>query len=163
MDMPMSLASGSMLSYLHFTPGDVLWFEGWVPGRGSTLFGACVGLFLLGIAERWAAALVAGVKAATAAGSKKQENCCEPLLRDVLLMRGGTAAPFVLEHSWARFVLHVAQATFHVLFMLTVMTFQISFILSIVIGAGVGEMLYGRFTDAAHGMIEKDEAGEENR
>ncbi|KAG6812829.1 hypothetical protein H0H92_016098 [Tricholoma furcatifolium] len=61
MDMPMSLASGSMLTYLHFTPGDVLWFDGWVPGRGCTLFAACVGLFLLGLAERWATALRAGL------------------------------------------------------------------------------------------------------
>ncbi|KAG6851628.1 hypothetical protein C0991_007453 [Blastosporella zonata] len=164
MDMPMSLASGSMLSYLHFTPGDVLWFEGWVPGRGSTLFGACVGLFLLGVVERWAAALAAGAMAATLDGQRRKgakSNCCAPPLKDVLLMRGGTAAPFVLEHTWAKFILSGTQATFRVLFMFTIMTFQISFILSLAIGVGVGEMMYGRFTDAARAMIEREEVGEE--
>ncbi|KAG6917201.1 hypothetical protein DXG01_003405 [Tephrocybe rancida] len=163
MDMPMSLASGTMLSYLHFTPGDVLWFAGWVPARGRTLFGACVGLFLLGIAERWTAALSAGVGAAQGRDvgrtrKSKAENCCEtPKLRDIILMRGGTAAPFVLEHAWAQFVLHCAKATFNALFMLTAMTFQLSFILSLVIGVGVGEMMYGRFTDAARAVLEEEE------
>jgi len=62
MDMPMDLASGRMVSYLHFTPGDTLWFQGWVPGRSTTLFGACVGLFLLALLHRWVIALRAGLE-----------------------------------------------------------------------------------------------------
>ncbi|KAF5378456.1 hypothetical protein D9615_007066 [Tricholomella constricta] len=161
MDMPMTLAHGHMTAFLHFRPGDTLWFEGWVPGKGSSMFAACVGLFLLGIAERWTAALRAGVESAIrrevlgSAGRRKgREDTCiggkvHPLLRDLVLMRGGTVAPFIVGHAWARFILHGAQAMFTALFMLTVMTFQVGFILSLVAGAGVGEMMYGRFTDAA--------------
>jgi Ctr copper transporter family len=62
MDMPMNLASGRMIPYLHFTPGDVLWFQGWVPGRSTTLFGACVGLFVLALLHRWIVALRAALE-----------------------------------------------------------------------------------------------------
>jgi hypothetical protein len=62
MDMPMNLASGRMLPYLHFTPGDILWFEGWVPGRSTTLFGTCVGLFVLALLHRWVVALRAALE-----------------------------------------------------------------------------------------------------
>ena len=57
MDGSMSLASGNMIPYLHFTPGDVLWFQGWVPKSPGAMFGACLGLFLLAIVERWIAAI----------------------------------------------------------------------------------------------------------
>lgn len=68
MDMPMSLASGNMLAYLHVMPGDTLWFQGWVPGKNSTLFSACVGLFVLGLLERWVAALRAALEVAIEKG-----------------------------------------------------------------------------------------------
>ena len=57
MDGSMSLASGNMVPYLHFTSGDVLWFQGWVPKSPGAMFGACLGLFLLAIVERWIAAM----------------------------------------------------------------------------------------------------------
>ena len=53
MDGSMTLASGSMLPYLHFTPGDNLWFMGWVPQSAGAMAGACIGLFLLALVERW--------------------------------------------------------------------------------------------------------------
>ena len=62
MDMPMNLAQGNMLPYLHFTLGDILWLQGWVPGRSTTLFAACVGLFLLGLLYRWIVALRAALE-----------------------------------------------------------------------------------------------------
>ncbi|KAG5352084.1 hypothetical protein C0989_003948, partial [Termitomyces sp. Mn162] len=169
MDMPMSLAVGNMLSYLHFTPGDVLWFDGWVPSKGSTLFAACVGIFLLGIADRWFAGLRAGMELAVArdvkvikkkkaSREKKKTGKCEDCqsLIDVLLMRNGTAAPFVVDHAWARFIVHGAQATISIFSMLTIMTFQLSFIFSLAIGVGVGEMMYGRFIDAARSRFDHE-------
>jgi copper transporter 1 len=57
MNMMGSTAPGQMLGYLHFAPlGDILWFPGWVPTRAGPMAGACVGLFLLAIFERWLAA-----------------------------------------------------------------------------------------------------------
>lgn len=45
-----------MLPYLHFTLGDIVWFQGWVPQSAGAVFGVCVGLFLLAIVDRWVAA-----------------------------------------------------------------------------------------------------------
>ena len=45
-----------MLPYLHFTPGDMLWFLGWVPKSAGAMVGTCIGFFLLGLLERWIAA-----------------------------------------------------------------------------------------------------------
>lgn len=56
MDGAMSLASGSMIPYLHFTPGDILWFYGWVPSSKSAMVGTCIGLFLFALVDRWLAA-----------------------------------------------------------------------------------------------------------
>ena len=56
MDGAMSLASGSMIPYLHFTPGDILWFYGWVPTSKGAMVGTCIGLFLFALVDRWLAA-----------------------------------------------------------------------------------------------------------
>lgn len=53
MDGSMDLAEGQMLAYLHFTPGDNLWFLGWVPASTGAMIGTCIGLFLLGLVDRW--------------------------------------------------------------------------------------------------------------
>lgn len=51
-----ALASGNMLPYLHFTLGDTLWFQGWVPQSAGAMVGACIGLFLLAVIARWISA-----------------------------------------------------------------------------------------------------------
>lgn len=53
MDGAMELAVGQMLPYLHFTPGDNLWFLGWVPTSTGAMVGTCIGLFLLSVVDRW--------------------------------------------------------------------------------------------------------------
>lgn len=63
MDGAMSLASGSMIPYLHFTRGDTLWFLGWVPQSAGAMVGACIGLFMLALVERWVAACRAVMEA----------------------------------------------------------------------------------------------------
>ena len=64
MDGGMQLMVGNMLSYLHFTPGDTLWFQGWVPASSDTMVGACIGLFLLALVERWIASIRATMEIA---------------------------------------------------------------------------------------------------
>ena len=132
-----------MTAYLHLNPGDTLWIDGWVPGRSSTLWGACVALILLGIGHRWLAAARAGVERAI-----RDETCVCPvcnlcdlsrrprrfasvmsrdkdkgrelsLLEMTIFLRG--AAPFVLDHAWARGVLQMIHASLSFLFMLAVM------------------------------------------
>jgi hypothetical protein len=53
MDQGMAMNSGNMLMYLHFTIGDNLWFLGWAPNTAGAMVGACIGLFMLAMAERW--------------------------------------------------------------------------------------------------------------
>ena len=45
-----------MIPWLHFTPGDILWFYGWVPSSTGAMVGTCIGLFLLALVDRWIAA-----------------------------------------------------------------------------------------------------------
>ena len=52
MDGAMSLTSGKMLMWFHFTPGDNLWFQGWVPKSAGAMAGTCIGLFLLAVVDR---------------------------------------------------------------------------------------------------------------
>jgi len=46
-----------MVPYLHFTLGDAILFREWVPKYPGPFVGACIGVFLLGILDRWLAAL----------------------------------------------------------------------------------------------------------
>ena len=57
MDGAMSLTAPNMVPYLHFSPGDTIWFLGWVPMSAGAMVGACIGLFLLAVVERWLAAI----------------------------------------------------------------------------------------------------------
>ena len=54
--MTTHMGHGHMVPFFHFTPGDVLWFQDWVPLSPGGILGACIGLFLLGLIERWIAA-----------------------------------------------------------------------------------------------------------
>ncbi|PIL26368.1 transporter [Ganoderma sinense ZZ0214-1] len=155
MDGAMSLASGSMIPYLHFTPGDILWFYGWVPSSKGAMVGTCIGLFLLALVDRWIAAArsvmeVHWSKRAQMAQadrlnlSQKSSSTSWPgRIRDVATLR--TGLPFIPAHDVSRGIIHGAQALIHFAIMLVIMTFQASFIISIVVGLGVGEALFGRF------------------
>ncbi|ESK87360.1 copper transporter [Moniliophthora roreri MCA 2997] len=158
MDSPMQLESGNMLMYFHFTPGDILWFEGWVPKSNGAMVGACIGLFLLAVVDRWLAgcrgmmeahwrkrAQIAYTNKLNAAADLKK---AEPSLKNMILMR--TSSPFIPAHDIVRGIMQAGQAALGFALMLAVMTFQLAFLLSIVIGLGVGETLFGRFSVSAH-------------
>lgn len=53
MDMGGMVSGGMMTPWIHFTLGDALWFKAWVPQSKGALAGACIGLFLLAVVERW--------------------------------------------------------------------------------------------------------------
>ncbi|KAI0691595.1 CTR copper uptake transporter [Earliella scabrosa] len=153
MDGPMDLAAGSMTMWLHFTPGDVLLFYGWVPRSVGAMVGTCIGLFLLGIVDRWIAASRAVMEAHWAkrlnasTADKKPNALSLGRIRGAGLTRNGP--PFIAAHDIPRGILHGVQATLHFALMLIVMTFQVSFIIAIVVGLGVGEALFGRFAGHA--------------
>ncbi|KDQ23588.1 family copper transporter [Pleurotus ostreatus PC15] len=181
MDGPMNLASGSMIPYVHFTPGDVLLFLGWVPKSNGAMVGTCIGLFLLGILTRWFAAIRVGgekiwrgedaarlvdhkrdedldrvpsaesaeVSEAVSEVSKKpptskqmQHPLAVVLTSTVTALRSVKIVP---QHAYARGIMQVVQSALDFALMLIVMTYQASFIISIVLGLGVGETLFGRY------------------
>ncbi|KII83723.1 hypothetical protein PLICRDRAFT_119044 [Plicaturopsis crispa FD-325 SS-3] len=151
----MTMASGTMKPYLHFTPGDILWFDGWVPASTGAMVGTCIGLFLLAIIERWIGACRAvmevhwAARAEIAYSEKKSESVGLPQANGrTPLLRVRKAPPFIAAHDVARGVMQIAQSALGYAFMLTVMTFQLGFIMSLLVGLGVGEMLFGRFTSA---------------
>ncbi|KAF8549687.1 CTR copper uptake transporter [Imleria badia] len=158
MDVPMNLAVGNMLPYLHFTPGDTVWFPGWVPSSAGGMVGTCIGVFLLSILERW---LAACLELAEKHWAERASIVIIERSDDVTSLPGSPTPsssssipekskwrlpPFASEIDIARGVLFGAQTIIKVLLMLTVMTFQLAFILSIAIGSGVGETLFGRFS-----------------
>ncbi|KAJ7036130.1 CTR copper uptake transporter [Mycena alexandri] len=152
MDDGMTLANGTMMTVLHFTPlGDTLWFKGWVPQSAGAMAGVCIGLFLLAIVDRWIAAVRAMMTAhwrdAGTRTARKDADDNKQTKRRRL-----RAPPFVPAHDLLRGALHTLQTAFGFAFMLAVMTFQAAFIISITVGLGFGEMLFGRYAAAAaHG------------
>ncbi|KAI0944236.1 hypothetical protein AcW1_001992 [Taiwanofungus camphoratus] len=171
-DGAMPLAQGEMLSYLHFTPGDTLWFMGWVPASAGAMVGTCIGLFLLALVERWIAASRAVMeihwnKRAHIIQSNRLNGVHLPIItsesKSKTLPLPPTSAsqqgrlttrsfpPFILTHDVTRGILYLAKTAINFAFMLAVMTFQLGFIFAIVVGLGVGEMLFGRYAShAAH-------------
>ncbi|VDB84492.1 unnamed protein product [Peniophora sp. CBMAI 1063] len=66
----------------------------------------------------------------------------QPLLAS---RRARLIAPFIASHDLSRGALYALQALLAYALMLAVMTFQAAYIISIVAGLGLGEMLFGRF------------------
>ncbi|TCD60464.1 hypothetical protein EIP91_010040 [Steccherinum ochraceum] len=175
MDGAMSLTAGNMLTYFHFTPGDNLWFLGWVPSSTSAMVGACIGLFLLGVLDRWIAACrvvmemhwaksamilrsnrlnarglpVSGTEKLSSTSSLYVANSTSEQFVGALTMR--TVPPFIFWHDLTRGIMYLGHSALQFAFMLAIMTFQLGFIFALVVGLGVGEMLFGRYAShAAH-------------
>ncbi|KAG2124056.1 CTR copper uptake transporter [Suillus clintonianus] len=153
MDGGISLAVGNMLAYLHFTPGDNLWFLGWVPKSSGAMVGTCIALFMLALIERWIAACRAvmefhwGQQAIIIASDKLNTL---PTRTSRIGFTKRFTPPFIPAHDITRGVMFAVQALLGYLFMLAVMTYQLGFILSLVVGLGVGETFFGRFGSIAH-------------
>ncbi|KAJ7106545.1 Ctr copper transporter family-domain-containing protein [Mycena epipterygia] len=158
MDDGMTLASGTMLTNLHFSRGDTLWFEGWVPQSAGAMAGACIGLFILALVDRWVAAVRAMMElhwreAGERARRVQQRGSDADQAKGkkgMKLMRL-RAPPFIPAHDIMRGAMQTLQSILGFAFMLAVMTFQAAFIITIALGLGVGEMLFGRYAAAAHG------------
>jgi len=194
MDGAMDLASGTMKPYLHFTLGDILWFQGWSPQNAGAMVGACIGLFLLAIVERWIGAcrslmeahwrkksqmimtnklnaqrpsLGSRAQSSVSTSSNDKEKARASVEEEVEEFETGTARrpsdttkgarilirtvpPFIASHDIPRGVIYAGQVALEFAFMLAVMTYQVGFIMSIVIGLGVGETLFGRYNTQSH-------------
>ncbi|KAH9966359.1 CTR copper uptake transporter [Lactifluus volemus] len=163
MDQGMAMNMGNMIAYLHFTIGDNLWFLGWAPRSTGAMVGTCIGLFILAIAERWLA-MMRGVMEAhwntraqislannlntsfVASSPGECKNSSSQAAQPRRDSARGSTPPFVLTYDVPRGIIQAVLASINILFMLTVMTFQIGFIIAVVIGLGVGEALFGRYS-----------------
>ncbi|THH15443.1 hypothetical protein EW146_g5044 [Bondarzewia mesenterica] len=134
MDQGMSLSMGNMIMYLHFTPGDNLWFLGWVPSSAGTMVGTCIGLFMLALLDRWMAAMRAVMEIhwharaqielsnklnVQALPSTWESDKNRTSLHSLASRR--VALPFIPAHDIPRGIVHVAQSLLTFLFMLAVM------------------------------------------
>ncbi|KAJ7624356.1 CTR copper uptake transporter [Roridomyces roridus] len=156
MDDGMTLANGTMMPQLHFILGDTLWFQGWVPQSKGALAGACIGLFVLALVDRWLSAVRAMMEIHWRAAAARIQRAREVEDKDKKKKSGALkmrlqAPPFVLAHDAMRGVLHAVQTFFGFAFMLAVMTFQAAYIITLILGLGIGEMLFGRYAAGAAG------------
>ncbi|KAJ6534492.1 Ctr copper transporter [Mycena vulgaris] len=134
-----------MMTALHFTPlGDTLWFAGWAPQSGGALAGACIGLFVLALFDRW----VASCRKTLEAHWSLHVWQASANRKNHLQMQ---APPFIPAHDVPRGALYALQALLGFAVMLVIMTFQVAYIISVVAGFGVGEMLFGRYGGAVAG------------
>ncbi|KAF8529461.1 Ctr copper transporter [Gautieria morchelliformis] len=165
-----STVGGMMKPWLHFTMGDNLYFAGWVPLSSGTVVGACIGLFMLAIVERWVAAMRSLMQAYWAHSTpalfparakrlsdstdkkrlnEREDTDMESLQGDrapaIRLSHLHRAAPFIPAHDFARGAMFAGQAALSYALMLAVMTYNAGYIIAIVLGLGVGEVLFGRF------------------
>jgi len=154
--------SDSMEMFFHFAPIDHLLFKTWQPSSAGALGGACVGIFFFAILERFLAAwyrykeaqwriaagnaLVAVAQDCPCDDPKQSPSLTEEAASGNRVTTGprGLIAPFVLSRELARGGLMSFHSLISYVLMLIVMTFNAGFILSLVIGLGVGEFLVGR-------------------
>ncbi|EKM57468.1 uncharacterized protein PHACADRAFT_251128 [Phanerochaete carnosa HHB-10118-sp] len=156
-DSSMSMAMMSM--YLHFTPGDTVLFDTIAPSSGEAIFGACLIFFLISVFYCWLRAFRRGVEMrCTARARRLVLRRVDSEMSDdrASISKGGEpgemavdypAAPhnkFILSNELARGVLNGADTTLHYLLMLVAMTFNASYIISIIAGSVVGEVAFGR-------------------
>ncbi|KAI0296593.1 copper transporter [Russula brevipes] len=160
-----------MTPYFHFTGGDHLYFKSWHPSSHGAIAGASIALVVLAILERslyaargvmearWRRSALASNTYPPAENSvspwKKQEvreqsaqvvTGMTTVSRNV--RRSRTIPPFILSRDAVRGALYALQASLSYALMLAVMTFQAAYIISIVVGLGLGEVLFGRFASA---------------
>jgi len=164
---------------LHITPGDTILFHGWIPTKPGPIVGACIGLFLLAILERWLSALrrfmeFLWAERARALVSQRIINLDKPSpsleekgdsspvnsivgTRSTASQRAQIAGirpkfdkmpPFVATHDFTRGILVVFHSAIMFALMLVVMTFNGGLIISIILGLGAGEVLFGRLAFA---------------
>jgi len=159
MDQGMAMNEGNMIMYLHFKLGDNLWFQGWAPRTPGAMVGTCIAFLMLSIAERWLTAMHGVMEAhwrsraqvalfnkhnASVVATSPEERTGPS--SEAAQPRSDVALPLILAYDVPRGIMRLVLASINFLFMLTVMTFQLSFIFSIIIGLGIGEAFFGRYS-----------------
>jgi len=143
-----------MIPWLHFGDTDYLIFKAWQASSPAAVAGACIGLFLFCILERCLAAYRRTHELHWRTKTILMSSRVVPAGKDdTESFRGGpspTSAraqlvpPFTPSRDITRGVIQAIQSTFSYALMLTIMTFNGAYIISVILGLGVGEVLFGR-------------------
>ncbi|KAJ3842972.1 Ctr copper transporter [Lentinula raphanica] len=160
MDMDSSSSTNMtmmMKNYLHFTAGDNLLFQTWHPDSSGAIAGACIGLVVIALLERWLFAIRSGLEsywhhralglaskdasAAKCGDDAASANSKSPASSG---QNQRTVPPFIAAHDVSRGAIYAVQALLGYILMLAVMTFQAAYVISIILGLGIGEVLFGR-------------------
>lgn len=151
-----------MTPYFHWMANaDALYFKAWVPRTPGTLAGACIGLFSLALFERFLGgarglleawwrrqqaststrALVTPDNASVHSHSKSIESG-----RDYLMSANPIplVAPFEPVRDLARGAMQAVQSLIGFFLMLSVMTYNAAFLISVILGLGIGEFVFAR-------------------
>ncbi|KAJ7122224.1 Ctr copper transporter [Mycena epipterygia] len=143
-----------MKTYLHFTPGDTLIFQTIIPTSAGAVFGACLVLFLVSVADHYLRAVCRGHERALSQRTKRlatgyyftDEADSSIKIPAPSEIQTPVAAPtrFILSHELNRGAVAGLQSTIHYFLMLVVMTFNASYIVTVILGVVVGEVAFGR-------------------
>lgn len=150
-----------MMPYFHTDGGDNLLFESWVPSSPRAIAGASFAVFFLAILERFVNGLRGRLQGYWASNalhrstehairedntSNKSESASSSRRCGLTpTPRKRIVPPFILAHDFTRGIIYMFQAAIAYALMLAVMTFQVWYFVSIVLGLGVGELLFGRW------------------
>ena len=150
-----------MTPYFHWlAAADALYFKSWVPRSAGALAGACIGLFFLAAFERFLAsakglleawwrrrqaesatrALVTPDNASTHSHSKSMES-------GTYFLNAATAPlipAFEPVHDLIRGGMQAVQSLIGFFLMLSIMTYNAAFLISVVAGLGIGEVVFAR-------------------
>jgi len=131
-----------MKPYLHFTGGDNLFFKSWHPSSRGAIAGASMSLLILAILER----LLHTTRGIMDA--RWSTPALNTARGGAFPSKKGRTIPSDLFRDSARGALYSLQALLMYALMLAVMTFQAVYIISIIVGLGLGEALAMRLARA---------------
>lgn len=151
-----------MTPYFHWMANaDALYFKAWVPRTSGALAGACIGLFFLAVFERFLGgarglmeawwrrqqastitrALVTPDNVSVHSHSKSIESG-----RDYLINANPVplVPPFEPMRDSVRGAMQAVQSLIGFFLMLSIMTYNAAFLISIILGLGIGEVVFAR-------------------
>ncbi|KAL5534321.1 hypothetical protein ACEPAG_783 [Sanghuangporus baumii] len=160
-----SMTMMMMTPYLHFSGGDNLFFKDIAPSSKGAIAGAAIILFFLAVFERYIVAMRSVMEARwreraralvqsqvylqknPSADSKTSQASLPP----PSVSRRRIIPPFIWSHDISRGAMHTLQSFLHFALMLAVMTFQAAYVITIIVGLGVGEIVFGRLSVSTMG------------
>ncbi|KXN84783.1 Protein P80, partial [Leucoagaricus sp. SymC.cos] len=154
-----------MTPFFHFIGGDYLLFKAWKPSSGGVIAGTCIGLLFFAIFERWANAIspvledhlrqralrkmptssIPGDMTTISRRTSSDTAETPPVAKKPnSRLPKRSIPPFIPSVDIPRGICYAFQRLLGFALMLAVMTYHSGYIISIIVGLGLGEILFGR-------------------